>query len=289
MQQQHHKQQAASNLPLAVAWSCGTLISMLMMGLSGRELSAYLEPHHVALYRNAICLALLVPFVAWVGFNKVRTNRLKGHVARNTIHFAAQWGWFFGLGALPLAEVFAVEFSAPIWAALLASIFLGEKMSATRVFAIALGFVGILVLLRPGIAIINPASFVVLAAAFGYAVSYVMTRSLMKGESALTVVWWMNVVQLPIGVALSMTDFVVPPTDVWPWLAVLGIAGLTSHTCLSKALQYADVSIVVPLDFLRLPLGALIGWLMYEEAVDPFLGLGALLILLGNWVNLRGR
>lgn len=287
MRQGSQTQEAGSNLTLAVTWSCGTLISMLLLGLSGRELSPFLEPHHVALYRNTICLVLLVPFVAWVGFGKVRTNRFKGHVARNTIHFAAQWGWFFGLGVLPIAEVFAVEFSAPIWAALLASIFLGERMSSARVFAIALGFLGVLVLLRPGIAIIEPASFVVLGAALGYAVSYVVTRSLMKGESALTVVWWMNVVQLPIGAVLSMSDFVVPPTFMWPWLAVLGLVGLTSHLCLSKALQYADVSIVVPLDFLRLPLGALIGWLMYEEAVDPFLGLGAMLILLGNWVNLR--
>ena len=94
------------NLSLAVAWTCGTLTSMLLMGIAARELSVELAPHHMSLYRNIICLALLLPFVAPAAFATVRTSRLKGHVARNTIHFTAQWCWFYGLGVLPLAEVF---------------------------------------------------------------------------------------------------------------------------------------------------------------------------------------
>ena len=280
-------QTSTTNLPLAVGWTFGTLTSMLSMGIAARELSVELAPHHMALYRNIICLSLLAPFAAQAAFAAVRTRRLKGHVARNTVHFGAQWCWFYGLGALPLAEVFAVEFSAPIWAALLASVFLGERVSRTRAKAIALGFVGVLVLLRPGIAIIDPASIVVLGAALGYAVAYVLTRSLVQGESALAVVWWMNVVQLPIGAALSVTDLAVPSAVLLPWLAVLGLTGLSSHFCLSRALKHGDVSVVTPLDFLRLPLAAIIAWLVYDEAVDPFLGLGATLILAANWLNIR--
>ncbi len=260
---------------------------MLLMGIAARELSPELQPHHMALYRNAICLALLLPFAARAGFVAVRTTRLKGHIARNSVHFAAQWCWFFGLGVLPLAEVFAIEFSAPIWAALMATIFLGERMTRMRAFAIALGFAGILVLLRPGVAIIDAASIIVLGAALGYAITYVITRSLMQGESALAVVWWMNVVQMPIGAALSAGDLVFPSAPLLPWLVLIGLTGLSSHVCLSMALRYGDVAVVSPLDFLRLPLAAVVAWAVYDEAVDPFLGAGAAFILFANWINLR--
>ena len=262
---------------------------MLLMAIAARELSPQLQPHHMALYRNAICLVLLAPFVIALGWQAVRTANLKVHIARNSVHFGAQWCWLFGLGALPLTEVFAVEFSAPIWAALLATLFLGERLTQARVVAIALGFLGILVLLRPGLAIIDPASVVVLGAALGYGIAYVLTKSLTGAESALAVVFWMNVIQLPIGLAVSVGDLVFPSGPYLPWLAVLGVTGLSSHYCLSQALRCADVSIVAPLDFFRLPLAAVVGWLAYNEGVDVFLILGGAFILLGNWINLRSR
>lgn len=262
---------------------------MLLMAIAARELSPELQPHHMAMYRNAICLMLLAPFVLALGWQAVRTDKLRVHVARNTVHFGAQWCWLFGLGALPLTEVFAVEFSAPIWAALLASIFLGERLTRKRVLAIALGFMGIMVLLRPGVAIIDPASIVVLGAALGYGIAYVLTKSLTGVDSPLTVVFWMNVIQLPIGIAFSFGDFAFPTAPYLPWLAVLGVTGLTSHYCLSQALRFADVTIVAPLDFVRLPLAAMVGWLAYQEGVDIFLILGGAFILLGNWINLRSR
>ena len=264
-------------------------MSMLLMAIAARELSPELQPHHMALYRNVICLLLLAPFVVALGWQSVRTANLKVHVARNTVHFAAQWCWLFGLGALPLAEVFAVEFSAPIWAAVLAAIFLGERLSRMRVFAIALGFGGILILLRPGIAIIDPASIVVLGAALGYGIAYVLTKSLTGAESPLAVVFWMNVIQLPIGVAVSMGDIPFPSDPYLPWLALLGLTGLSSHYCLSQALRFADVSVISPLDFFRLPLAVIIAWLAYDEPASAWLVLGGAFILAGNWINLRSR
>lgn len=279
----------APSMTRAVAWTVGTLTSMLSMALAARELSAELLPHHMAFYRSAICLALLVPIVALSGWHVVATSRIRGHIARNTVHFAAQWCWFFGLGVLPMAAVFAVEFTAPVWGALLAALFLGERLTRTRVVAVTLGFLGILLVLRPGVEIIDPASFVVLGAALGYGAAFVLTRALVQGESALTVVWWMNVVQLPIGALISMDGLPWPSPALLPWAMLLGLAGLGSHFCLSQALRYGDVAVVAPLDFLRLPLGALVAWLIYDEAIDPYLGAGAVLILIGNWINLRKR
>lgn len=271
----------------AFIWMVGTLLSLLSVGLAGRELSAEVEPHHAAFYRNAICLLILLPIVARSGFQSVRTPHLGRHVLRNTVHFFAQWCWLFGLGVLPLAEVFAIEFTSPIWTALLASLFLSERLTRWRISAIALGFAGILVLLRPGLSIIDPASFVVLASALGYAIAYVITKNLVGEDSPITVVWWMNIVQLPIGFALAGGHIILPSFGLMPWVVVIGVAGLTSHYCLSQALRCADATVVIPFDFLRLPLAAGIAWVAYGEVPDYFLVLGAALILAGNWINVR--
>ncbi|MGI9521319.1 MAG: DMT family transporter [Hyphomicrobiaceae bacterium] len=263
------------------------LSSLLAMGIAGRELSEELQPHHSAFYRNAICLLILLPVILLAGSAAFKTRHFGRHLARNTVHFGAQWCWLFGLGVLPLAEVFAIEFSAPIWTALLASLFLGERITLSRLLVIARGFLGILVILRPGLAIIDPAAIVVLAAAVGYAIAYVITKNLVGLEAPLTVVWWMNVIQLPIGGVMSISNLIVPSAPLVPWLILLGISGLTSHYSLSQALKYADATEVLPLDFLRLPLAAVTAWLLYAEALDPFLAVGALFILLGNWLNLK--
>jgi len=275
------------NLTRAFTWMSGMILSLLAMGVAGRELATELAPHHASFYRNIICLVLLIPVVTRAGWSTVRTAYFPRHVARNTVHFAAQWCWLFGLGALPLTEVFALEFTAPIWTAILASIFLSERLSRSRLLAVALGFSGVLVLLRPGIAIIDPASFVVLAAALGYSVAFVITKNLVGTDSALTVVWWMNVVQLPLGAVLSFGNLVVPSQSLLPWVVLLGVGGLTSHYCLSRAFSYADATVVTPFDFVRLPLAAVVAWFLYGETLDPFLVAGAALILAGNWLNVR--
>jgi drug/metabolite transporter (DMT)-like permease len=276
----------ASLVP-ALAWMAGALVSFLAMGVAGRELAVELAPHHISFYRNAISLLVLLPLVWRANWRPVRTAKPVQHALRNTIHFGAQWCWLFGVGALPLAEVFAIEFTAPIWTALIAAALLGERLTVARAVAIALGFAGILVILRPGLAIVDPAALVVLMASLGYAVTYVFTKRMTSTESALTVIWWMNVVQLLLGAALSLPDFVVPSPPMWPWVALVAASGLSSHYCLSRALSLADATVVVPLDFLRLPLAAVVAWLLYREAVDPFVVVGAAFVIAANWMNLK--
>lgn len=277
----------SDNPGLAMGWMAGAVTSLLMMGVAGRELAAELQPHHSAFYRNAVCLLILIPLVAIRGWDLVRTRRFARHAVRNSVHFGGQWCWLYGLGVLPFAEVFSIEFTAPLCTALLACVFLGEPLNRWRMLAVALGLAGIIVILRPGAAILDPAAFVVLAGAFGYAVTYVLTKSLVTTESSLAIVWWMNVVQLPLGLVLSVGNLIVPSAALWPWILVIGLSGLGSHYCLGRALAVADATIVIPMDFLRLPLAAVTAWLLYSEQPDRFLVAGAALILLGNWINLR--
>jgi drug/metabolite transporter (DMT)-like permease len=271
----------------AVAWMMGALISFLTMGVAGRALSAELPIFEIVMLRNLICLIVISALIARLGKHLLRPTNLKRHLARNTVHFAAQCGWYFGLATIPFVEVFAIEFTVPVWTAILAALFLEERLSVTRVMAICLGLVGIVVILRPGLVEPSPGTFAVLAAAVGFAIMFVITKNIVNVDRPITILFWMNLIQLPIGIVLSIPVWVNPTLDMAPWIALVGAAGIGSHYCLSRAMALADATIVVTLDFIRLPLAAVLGWFLYAEPLSFFVLLGAMIILLGNWLNVR--
>lgn len=278
---------AAKSLPLALAWMCGAIVSFLLMAIAGRELSAEVGPAQIVAFRNIICLAVLAAILAKLGWKHARSAKPGRHVVRNVIHFAAQFGWFYAIARIPIAAVFAIEFTSPIWTALLAALFLGERLTGVRITAIALGFAGVLIVLRPGLEIVDPASLAALAAAFGYACTYIYTKDLVATDRPLTILLWMNAVQLPLALAVSASSWVTPSQTLWPWVGVTGLVGLASHYCLSRALEHGDATLVTPIDFLRLPLAAVVAWLLYAERVSPWVFVGAAVIFAGVWLNLR--
>ena len=278
---------AAKSLPLAVAWMCGAIVSFLLMAIAGRELSAEVGPAEIVAFRNIICLAVLAGIFARLGWKHARSARPGRHVLRNVIHFAAQFGWYYAIARIPIAAVFAIEFTSPIWTALLAALFLGERLNGLRITAIALGFAGVLIVLRPGLAIVDPASLAALGAAFAFACTHIYTKDLVATDRPLTIVLWMNAVQLPLALAVSASSWVTPSQALWPWVVVTGLVGLASHYCLSRALEHGDATVVIPIDFLRLPLAAGVAWLLYAESVSPWVFVGAAVIFAGVWLNLR--
>lgn len=267
----------------------GAVVALTMMGVSGRELTSELPLTEIILFRNLFTLAVILVLLRRFGTGLFRTRRWGLHGLRNVVHFAAQIGWYYGLSHLALAAVFAIEFTTPIWTAVMAVAFLGEALTRLRAAAILLGFCGILVILRPGIAEIDPAALAVLAAAVGYASAFASTKALTRSDSALTILFYMNLIQLPLGLVPTLFLWVTPSPALWPWVLVTGVAGFYSHYCLSRALALADASIVTPIDFIRLPLAGVIGYLVYAEAIDVYLGLGAVVIILANALNLRGQ
>jgi len=199
---------------------------------------------------------------------------------------------------LPFATVFALEFTTPAWVALLAALFLHERLTASRAGSVILGFLGVVIIVRPGLASFQPMALLVLFAALTFAISLIVTKKLTGQVSTFTVIFWMNAMQLPIALAYPL--FVAasggPPLFVFRLGAdsllpviVLGIVGLTSHYCLTNAFRSGDATVVVPLDFLRIPLIALIGWLFYGETLDAFVFAGAILIICGVLWNLRAE
>jgi drug/metabolite transporter (DMT)-like permease len=190
---------------------------------------------------------------------------------------------------IPLAELISIEFTTPIWGALLAVIFLGEKMSGRKVAAITLGLIGVLVIVRPGVERADPGHLVMLAGAVAFGVSVVMVKSLTRTESVVRIIFWMMIIQSVIGLVPAIRVWQNPPPELWPWIVLIAFTGMSSHFCMARALSHAEATIVMPMDFLRLPLSALLGWLAYNESIDLFTALGGVLILGGNLFNLQKR
>ena len=282
-------QKPASPIIIATVWMVGALFSFMSMAIGGRELSQALNTFRILFFRSVVGLIVITILLAIYGWHQVKTKKIGTHILRNIAHYGGQYGWFYGISIIPLAEVFALEFTLPIWVALLAPITLGEKFTKTRVTAIVLGFIGVLIILRPGIAVINPASFAVLGAALGYAISTLFTKKLSSTDSGLAIIFYMTLIQLPFGLIPSLADWVTPSLALWPWLIVVGVGALSAHYCMVRALALVDATIVAPLDFLRLPLIALVGFLFYSEPLNIFVFIGALLMVLGNSINIRAE
>lgn len=265
----------------------GTLFSFCLMAVGARELSGQLGTFQVLFFRGLIALTIIsIVILVTQQQHLIYTKRLKLHTVRNLFHFAGQYGWFIGIGLLPLAQVFAIEFTVPLWTAIIAALFLAEQLTKRKLVAMTLGFVGVLFIVKPGFEIVTPAALIVLASAVCYAVSHSSTKSLARTEHPLTILFLMCLIQLPVSFSLAVPDWQFPVGSQWLWLAIIGVTALSAHYCMTKALQLADVSIVVTMDFLRLPVIALVGVVLYAEEFQISLLAGALLMLAGNLINL---
>jgi drug/metabolite transporter (DMT)-like permease len=274
----------------------GALLSFSGMAVSIRGLADVLNVFEILTIRSGSgflvlgTLALLRPELR----RAIRLDLIRLHLLRNVVHFGAQVAWTKGLTLLPLATVFALEFTTPAWVAVLAVLFLGERMTASRAGTVFLGLLGVVVILRPGLGDFQPAALLVIASAVGFAVTFVATKKLTATESTFAILFWMNLIQLPMNLIGSDPFFLMrlEAPHLVPTAGVV-ITGLASHFCITNAFRSGDALLVVPLDFVRLPLIAFIGWMFYAEALDPavFIGAGFILagIILNVWAESRRR
>lgn len=280
---------------LAGIWMLGTVASFILMAVAARELTGRFTALQITTWRSIVGLLIVLGLLTVYGWGYARTSKPLTHLARNTIHFGAQWAWFYGVAFITLAEVFALEFTMPIWTLILAALILGEKITRWRLLSVLLGFIGVMLVIRPGFVAIHPAHFTVLASALGFAFStYVITKSMVTTERPLTILFFMTAIQVPIGLTANLGDLGTPAGIDFLWIALTGMCGLTSHFCMARALALADSTVVVPVDFLRMPLVAVVGYILYNEEISVFVLFGAVLIFAGNFVNVwtenrRGR
>jgi drug/metabolite transporter (DMT)-like permease len=284
---------ATNKLVRVVLWMIGALLSFSAMAVSIRELALMgLSIFEILAIRSGVALLVLLILLVFRPELRVHTRprRMGLQIARNGIHYASQFCWALALTMLPLAMVFSLEFTMPAWTALLAAWLLHEKMTPSRLGVVVLGLVGVIVILRPGVTAFNPAAFLVLTAAFGYAIVMIATKKLTATETTFGIIFWMAVIQFPLSLLGSnpATLLTLEMRHILPAIGV-GIAGLTSHYCLSNAFRSGDATLVVPLDFMRIPLIAIVGWAFYGERLDLFVLFGALIIIAGVLWNLRSE
>jgi drug/metabolite transporter (DMT)-like permease len=266
----------------------GWLALMLIVAVAGRETTRELNVFQITEVRSIFGFLMLYPLVRLNGgFAAMKTSRPLQHIGRNLIHYGAGLGWFFALTLIPLGQVVSIEFTMPIWTAILAASFLGERMTVWKIAAIVLGVVGVVVIVRPATGEINPGQMIALGAAVGFGISIAMMKSLTRTETTLTIIFWMQVIQAVAGFIPSLYVWIWPSAYAWGWMVVIAFCGTFSHYCMARAMLYADATVVVPMDFLRVPLTTAAGWLLYSERLDVFTVLGAALILTGNLLNLK--
>jgi drug/metabolite transporter (DMT)-like permease len=279
---------------LVLAWMLGSLVSFAGVALSVRGLQGAMTVFEMLAIRNIGGLVILagMMLLAPNPQQTVRMARPAIHGLRNVAHFIGQALWVYGVTVLPLATVFAIEFTTPAWVALFAVFFLKERMTLPRAIAIALGFAGVLIILRPGMESFRPEALAVVMAAVFFGIQITTTKFLTGSNATWTIMFWMNLMQLPMNMVANMamghSPLIVGKLDPALWLPALGIAvtGFLAHYCLTNAFRHGDATLVIPIDFLRVPLIALIGWMFYAETPELPVLLGAAVVIGGVCVNL---
>ena len=270
-------------------WMSGAIVSFCAMAVAGRSLAVELDTFEMMLYRSLIGIVLVLSVGRALGrLGEISTRSLGLHAVRNLFHFTGQNLWFFSLTFIPLAQVFALEFTSPLWVTLLAPLVLGERLTRTRTIAAALGFVGILIVARPGFTEMNVGVLAAAASAVCFAGNILFTKRLTRTATITGILFWLTVMQAGLGFLTAGWDGDIawPSAAAWPWIAVIGCAGLLAHLCLTNALKVAPATVVVPFDFIRLPVIAIIGMALYGEALDLFVFIGAVVIFAANYLNI---
>lgn len=281
------RETAVSQMTIGILWMVGCLASFIGMAVASRELSSDLSVFQILFFRSVVGLFVILVLAKRVLPELRKFEDVKLNFVRNIIHFAAQYCWTLGVVLLPLAEVFALEFTMPVWVALFAFLILGERVGIARILAIIGSFAGVMVIIQPGVAAIDTASLVVILAAMGYGLSVVLVKRLTQHNSPGVIVTWMIVMQLPMGLVLALLDWRMPTIEHVPWILVAGMTGLSAHYTMAQALKNLDASIAIPIDFFRVPLIAVVGFYYYGETLDVSLLVGASLIFFSNFYALR--
>ena len=274
----------------AALWMIGAIISFTSMAVAGRAISGQLDTFEIMLYRSIMGFGIVLAVAKSVGtLSEIDFKHFRLHLLRNIFHFTGQNLWFFALPLIPLAQLFALEFTSPIWVLLLAPFFLGEGLTLRKIAIAALGFIGVLIVARPEIGAVNIGIIAATCAAIGFAGAAILTRKLTVQNSLTKILFFLTGLQIIFGLICAGYDgdIALPSVAAAPWLILIGAAGLAAHFCMTKSLSLAPASLVMPVDFARLPLIAVIGVVFYGESLDFYLGFGATLILVANYLNLK--
>ena len=272
---------AAGRAPVAVQAALLTIVAMTcftVMSATIRHLSSGLSPFEIAFFRNFFGLVALAPWFWQNGLGGLRTRRHGLFALRGLLGPLNMWAWFYALALLPLGDVMALSFTAPLFATIAAVLLLREVVRGRRWTATAIGFVGTLIIVRPGAGVLEPGALLVLFSSAMLGVNVCIVKVLARTEKSGTIVAYMGLYLAPITLVPALFVWQWPTPAEWVWLALIGGVATTGHLAITRALALADASAVAPYDFVRLPIAALIGYLAFDEAPDIWTWVGAAII-----------
>ena len=265
--------------------SCALLAGVAALGRYAT--SAGVPALQVVFLRLLFALLIMLPLFAIRGRAFVRTNRLKAYVFRALIGLLAMTSWFSALSYIQVGELTAISFLTPIFATLIAALFLSERVLWQRWTSMVAGLTGTLIILRPGLIEIGPGIWFALAAALAMGVSMNLIKSLTASDDPDKIVFLSSALMTPLAMIPAMIVWVWPPLYVWPFLVALGPAAMLGQVTLTRAFAAADASFVAGFDFARLPFAVVYGWLAFGELIDFWTWFGAGLIFAASLICSR--
>ncbi len=243
-----------------------------------RLISQEMHPFAIVVWRNFIGLLWLLPMLLLTP-GLLKTNRLPGHVRRATSGVIATFATFYAVSYAPLANVLAINYTAPLFATVGAVLFLGERIRWIRGAALAAGFLGMLLVLRPGATEMSPGLWAAIVSALATAFSLIAIKALTGVDDARAVAAWSFILTTPVSLVLALPFWSWPSAHLWPLLIGLGACAAAGQLSLSKAFSLADASAVMPYDFVRFALITAAGILLFGERYDMLTIIGGAIIL----------
>ena len=260
----------------------GAMILFSTMGVFIKLSSSQLHPLEVVFFRNFLALFFLTPWIFHQRATVFKSNRKKLYTLRAVFNVVGMAAGFTALTLIPLAEATALSFTAPLFATLGAALILGEIVRQRRIIAIFFGFVGMLIILRPGIEAISPGALLAIANAITIAITVLIVKKLTTTEKPITIVAYMALLQTPMALIPALFYWEWPSLITWTWLFCLAGAGTIGHLMYTKAIQLAEVSQLQPIDFVRLPIIALFGYIVFAEQPNIWVWIGGAVIFLST-------
>ena len=260
----------------------GAMILFSTMGVFIKLSSSQLHPLEVVFFRNFLALFFLTPWIFHQRATVFKSNRKKLYTLRAVFNVVGMAAGFTALTLIPLAEATALSFTAPLFATLGAVLILGEIVRQRRIIAIFFGFVGMLIILRPGIEAVSPGALLAIANAITIAITVLIVKKLTTTEKPITIVAYMALLQTPMALIPALFYWEWPSLITWTWLFCLAGAGTIGHLMYTKAIQLAEVSQLQPIDFVRLPIIALFGYIVFAEQPSIWVWIGGAVIFLST-------
>ncbi len=253
-----------------------------MMIVSIRFVADDLDAPVVVFFRSIFSIVLFMPLLMRGGFQYFATDKFRVYFVRGIIAVVSMILWYYALAVTPLAEAVSLSFTAPLFTTVAAIFYLHESVGPRRWTALAIGFLGVLIILQPGFAEITRAHVLLLLSSALVAVSLMMVKVLSRTESPEKIVGWLVFLMAPLSLIPALFVWNWPAPDQYFWLVVIAVGGTGGHVMLARALRLAETSAIMPFDFLRLPLVAIIAYLMFAEKIDLWTWIGGAVIFVST-------